>query len=86
MEKNLFDIGDIIKKEIQFIQTKEDCTIKTAEMNKFTIDFLKSKGIYGIKSIPIIQNNNLMNYEIKFNREKNSKPTEYEPYKIPDQS
>ena len=43
------------------------------------------KGIYNfydsfIGNVPIKINNNLFDNEIKFNREKNNKCTEYEPY------
>lgn len=78
--KNLFDINKQIEENINLI-SKDNETIISTEINKFTLNYLKNLGIYGIANKPIIINNNLLNFQIKFNREKNSIPTEYVPYK-----
>ena len=82
--KNLIDTGETIQNEISYIENHGE-TIISIEMNKYTQDYLKSKNIYGFKSyisgnIPIVIKDNLMDLEIKFNRETNIKSTEYEPY------
>ena len=84
--KNLLDIEKTIQNEISYIEN-HNMTITSIEMNKYTQDYLKSKNIYGFKSyitgnIPIVIKDNLMDLEIKFNREINIKSTEYEPYEI----
>lgn len=79
--KNLFSIKEQIEENINLI-SKDNETIISTEMNEFTLNYLKSLGIYGIANKPIIINNNLLNYQIKFYREKNSTPTEYVPYKM----
>lgn len=76
--KNLFDTGKIIKKEIDYI--KETSVIINTEMNEFTLKYLNDLGIYLIDNKHIIINNNLENYQLKFNRENYSKSTEYVPY------
>lgn len=78
--KNLFDINKQIEENINLI-SKDNETIISTEINEFTLNYLKNLGIYGIANKPIIINNNLHNFQIKFNREKNSIPTEYVPYK-----
>lgn len=80
--KNLLDV----EKEIQVVINdinKNDEHIIGVELNKNTLDYLKANGIYGFGrngEIPIIINNFMLDNEIKFHREKNSKATEYEPY------
>ena len=76
----LLDAEQEINKQIEYINKRNE-TVIGIEMNEFTLKSLKENGIYGIKEIPIIRNNNLNNFEIKFNTEKNSKSTEYVPYK-----
>lgn len=66
--KNLFDTGEIIKKEINYI--KETSNIINTEMNEFTLKYLNNLGIYSIDNKAIIINNNLENYQLKINREK----------------
>lgn len=78
--KNLFDINNQIEENINLI-SKDNETIISTEINGFTLNYLKNLGIYSIANKPIIINNNLLNFQIKFNREKNSIPTEYVPYK-----
>ena len=73
--KNLFDISKEIKNAMDFID-KNDEHIIGVELNKNTLDYLKSNGIYGFGrngEIPIIINNSMLYNEIKFHREKNSK-------------
>ena len=65
--ENLFDTGEIIKKEINYI--KETSNIINTEMNEFTLKYLNNLGIYLIDNKPIIINNNLENYQIKINKE-----------------
>lgn len=84
--KNLFDIQKEINENINFINSNNE-HIVSIEINQYTLNYLKSKNIYGFsdvynKQIPIIINDDLNNYEIKFNREKNIRATEYEPYKV----
>ena len=76
----LLDAEQEINKQIEYINKRNE-TVIGIEMNEFTLKSLKENGIYGIKEIHIIRNNNLNNFEIKFNTEKNSKSTEYVPYK-----
>lgn len=83
--KNLFDISKQIKNTMDFIN-KNDEHITSVEINQKTLDYLKTENIYGFsdtfnKVIPVIINNYINDNEIKFNREKNNKVTEYEPYK-----
>lgn len=84
--KNLFDVGREIEKTISYVERNDEHII-SIEINKNTLDYLKTKGIYKFKNvfneeIPIIINNSLIDNEIKFNREKNSKATEYVPYEV----
>lgn len=65
---------------------KNDEHITSVEINQKTLDYLKAKNIYGFsdafnKVITVIINNYMNDNEIKFNREKNNKVTEYETYK-----
>lgn len=84
--KNLFDVGKEIEKAISYVERNDEHII-SIEINQNTLDFLKTKGIYEFKNIfneeiTIIINNSLIDNEIKFNREKNIKATEYVPYKV----
>lgn len=78
--KNLIDIKEQIEENINLI-SKSNETIISTEINEFTLNYLKNLGIYGIANKPTIINNNLLNFQIKFNREKNSTSTEYVTYK-----
>ena len=83
--KNLFDISKQIKNTMDFIN-KNDEHIVSVEINQKTLDYLKTEKIYGFSDaynnvIPVIINNYMNDNEIKFNREKNNKVIEYEPYK-----
>lgn len=82
--KNLLDVGEGIKKYITYFNNNDE-HLNSVELNQNTLNFLKEKGIYNfydsfIGNVPIKINNNLFDNEIKFNREKNNKVTEYEPY------
>lgn len=77
MSKNLFDPQKIRN---FFKEISNDATILFLEVNSFTLEYLKSKGIYSIDDKPLIVNNNLLNYEAKVYCEKFGKVTEYEPY------
>lgn len=77
--KNLFDTSRQIDNIFKNIQGE---TVIGIEMNGYTLNFLKSKNIYGFGNIPLIINNNLDNFMIKVYREKNSEITEYVPCKI----
>lgn len=84
--KNLLDTGKEIQETIKYIN-KNDEHIIGVELNENTLNYLKSKGIYGFRDIfsediPMIINNFMLDNEIKFHREKNSKATEYEPYEV----
>ena len=84
--KNLFDIGKETEVTISYIENNDEHIIGI-EINQYTLDKLNTKAIYGFKDcynnrIPIIINNDLSNNEIKFNREKNNKSTEYVPYEV----
>ena len=84
--KNLLDIEKEIKQPISYIN-KNNEHITSVEINQYTLNYLKSKGIYKFsddfnKEIPIIINEFLINNQIKFNREKNNEITNYEPYEI----
>lgn len=82
--KNLIDVGKEIKKYVNYFNSNDEY-INSVELNQNTLSFLREKGIYSFsdnfsKDIPIIINNSLTDNEIKFNREKIIKPTEYIPY------
>lgn len=82
--KNLLDVGEEIKKYINYFNNNDE-NLNSVELNQNTLKFLKEKGIYSfydnfIGNVPIKINNNLFDNEIKFNREKNNKCIEYEPY------
>lgn len=78
--KNLFDVNKQIEESINLI-SKSNETIISTEINNFTLEYLKKLGIYGIANKPMIINDNLLNFQIKLNRQKNIMPTEYMPYK-----
>jgi hypothetical protein len=78
--KNLIDNEKIINKYIEYFNDNDE-NIVSVEINQYTKDYLEQKGIYKIKNALYIINNNLDNFEIKFNREKRNKVIEYEPYR-----
>ncbi len=83
---NLIDPEREIKNVLNLIHENGE-HLTSVEMTRFTFDYLNSKGIHGFKNgvnetIPIILNEALQHHEIKLNREKNIKPTEYEPYEM----
>ena len=81
--KNLLDIGESIKNQIEWLNRNREQVIAIA-MNKYTKDYLKKQNIYAIKimnkNIPIIIDERLMNLELMFYREKMIEATEYVPY------
>lgn len=84
--KNLLNTGKEIKEATSYINENDE-HITNIVINKRTLNFLKRKGIYGFsdtfnKEIPVIINDLLLDGQIMFNREKNNKITEYEPYEI----
>ena len=79
--KNLIDINKQIEENINSIPNNNETIIST-EMNEFTLNYLKSCGVISIANKPTIINNNLFNFQIIINREKNSIPTEYVKYEI----
>lgn len=79
--KNLFDIKRQIEEDINLIY-KNNETIASTEMNEFTLNYLKSCGFISIDNKPTIINNNLFNFQIKINIEKNSIPAKYIRYEI----
>lgn len=84
--KNLLDVEKEIHETISYIN-KNNEHITSVEINKCTLDYLKSKGIYKFadtfnKEIPIIINELLIDNQIKFNREKNNEITNYVPFEI----
>lgn len=70
--KNLFDIEEEIRNIITFV-SKQNETIISVEINQYTNNYLYSNHIYGFKNISTIINNDLSNFEIKINREKNER-------------
>lgn len=83
--KNLFDIYEMVEHNLELI-SKDNCNIIGAQVNKFTLDYIHKRGFHSIfydnsKFIPIRINNNLENYQILIDREKNSEATTYIPYK-----
>jgi hypothetical protein len=81
IEKNLFDDEKIINGYIKYLDDNNEIIV-SVEINQYTKDYLKEKGIYVFKNIPVIINNDLVNNEIKINQEKKIKATEYMPYKV----
>ena len=84
--KNLLDVGKEIEEAISYINENDE-HITSIEINQRTLNHLKRKGIYGFsynfnKEIPVIINDLLLDGQVMFNREKNNKITEYEPYEI----
>lgn len=69
INKNLFDIGATINKQIEFIKNNNYIII-SIELNENTLNYLKSYNIYGFKDIKTIINNNLEDYKIKVNHKK----------------
>ena len=78
--KNLIDIDKEINNIITMF-SKQGEIITSVEINQDTNDYLNSRSIYGFKNIPVIINNDLINNEIKINREKMADDIEYVPYK-----
>ena len=79
--KNLFDDEKIINKYIEYLNDNNE-NIVSVEINQYTKDYLKEKGIYKIANALCIVNNNLSNFEIKFNKQTKIKATEYMPYEV----
>ena len=79
--KNLINIDKQIEEHTNLI-SKNNETIINTEMNEFTLNYLKSCGFISIADKPTIINNNLLDFQIIINREKNSIPTEYVKYDI----
>ena len=79
--KNLIDLNKQIEEHTNLI-SKDNETIINTEMNEFTLNYLKSCGFISIADKPTIINNNLLDFQIIINREKNSIPTEYVKYDI----
>ena len=79
--KNLFDDERIINEYIKYFNDSDE-TMVSVEINQYTKDYLKEKGIHKIGNVPYIINNNLSNFEIKFNRQTKIKATEYMPYEV----
>lgn len=82
--KNLLDIEKEIHKTISYINNNDEHIIGV-KTTRNTLDYLKTKGIYGFsdafnKQIPIIINDFMIDGQVEFIREKNDKPTEYIPY------
>lgn len=69
INKNLFDVGAAINKEIEFINNS-GYMITSIELNENTVNYLKSYNTYGFKNIKTVINNNLRDSEIKVNRKK----------------
>lgn len=78
--KNLFDDKKIINKYIEYLNDNNE-NIVSVEINQYTKDYLEEKSVYKIANALCIINNNLRNFEIKFNRQKN-KAIEYMPYEV----
>ena len=70
--KNLFDDKKIINKYIEYLNDNNE-NIVSVEINQYTKDYLKEKSVYKIVNALCIINNNLRNFEIKFNRKKKIK-------------
>ena len=70
--KNLFDDKKIINKYIEYLNDNNE-NIVSVEINQYTKDYLKEKSVYKIVNALCIINNNLRNFEIKFNRHKKIK-------------
>lgn len=70
--KNLFDDKKIINKYIEYLNDNNE-NIVSVEINQYTKDYLKEKSVYKIVNALCIINNNLRNFEIKFNRQKKIK-------------
>ena len=79
--KNLIDVDKEINNIITMF-SKQGEIITSVEMNQYTNDYIKSGSIYGFKDIHIIINNDLINNEIKVNREKMINAIEYMPYEV----
>lgn len=79
--KNLFNDEKIINGYIKYLNDNNEIIV-SVEINQYTKDYLKEKGIYKIANALCIINNNLSNFEIKFNRQKKIKATEYMSYEV----
>lgn len=66
--KNLFESDSLLHKHIEFLGNKN---IVKASVNKYTLDYLKERGFYGIGEIPFTIDNSLPNYIIYYEREAN---------------
>lgn len=64
--KNLFESGSLLHKHIEFLSNKN---IVKASVNKYTLGYLKERGVYGIGKVPFTIDNSLSNYKIYFERE-----------------
>ncbi len=84
--KNLFDIGTPINKEIKYINNSGYRVISIA-LNERTLNRLKEYNIYGFKNvdgkeIKTIINNNLLDSQVEIFREKKDRATEFVSYEI----
>lgn len=75
--KNLFDPQKIRN---SFEEIRKDATILFIEVNSFTLEYLKNKGICSIDDELLIVNDNLLNYQAKVYYKKFNELTEYGPY------
>ena len=79
--KNLFDDEKIINGYIKYLSDNDEIIV-SVEINQYTKNYLGKKGIYKIANAPYIINNNLSNFEIKFNRQTKIKAAEYMSYEV----
>lgn len=66
--KNLFECGSPLHKTIEYLNNNK---ITKVSVNKYTLDYLKERGFYGIREIPFTIDNSLPNYMIYYEREAN---------------
>lgn len=64
--KNLFECGSPLHKTIEYLNNNK---ITKVLVNKYTLDYLKKKGIYKIGNVLPIIDNRLKNFEVYFERE-----------------
>ena len=64
--KNLFECGSSLHKTIEYLNNNK---ITKVLVNKYTLDYLKKKGIYKIGNVLPIIDNRLKNFEVYFERE-----------------
>lgn len=66
--KNLFESKFLLHKHIEFLNNKN---IVKASVNKYTLNYLKERGFYGVEKISFTIDNSLPNYTIYYEREAN---------------